>query len=409
MMAVVFHMGIMDYFSKSFPFSANFIFNNSLKIISIFGFTIFLGMLSAALFTKKNDYKKEPLVLFIFTIVLGAIFQCSNPYFPLNWFVIGIPFVALGFTRHLTWLTIIVAIVVGFAIRRLTFINAYTQIYLPERWVLVFFLFLISVVILWWRKRQDNDAIYTFGLGAIAFIPGILTIAFSSNVITRSIILLFLLIPVEIAISKTTKTKDIWRSLWVTLFLLGTSSSINHTTQIIAFPLFIALWLEARKAHAVVRGMIVSFAILTLYLLPGNGFDLKLLEISDRFIIGSATTNDMLITVLVISVRYIIPATILVIGLLNDGSYVSIPLMASAALMPVICGISARLIILNLPHAQGLPWEQMGRLVVLLGYTFILACTFLTAGITLGAKKVMRWYCSNYTKKTRGLLHQPTA
>ena len=399
MMAAGIHIGIMDYFSNSFPFSANFIFNNPLKIVLIIGFAIFLGMISSFLFTKNNDYRKESLVLSTFTLVLGAIFQCSNPYFPLNWFVIGIPFVALGFTRRFTWFTIFLAIVVGLAIRRLTFINIYSPINLPDRRVLVFFIFLISVVILWWRKRRDNDAIHAIGLGAIAFIPAILAIALCSNVIIRAIILFLLIIPVEIAIKKTSKTKDIWRSLWVTVFLLGTSSSINYTTQIIAFPLFIAIWSVSNKAHAVVRGIMLSFGILTLYLLPGNGFDLKILELADRFILESATTSDMLSTVLVISARYIIPATILLIGLLDDEPVVLMPLMASTALIPVICGISARLIILNLPHAQGLPWEQMVRLVVLLGYTFILAFSFLTVGAIFSGKKAILWFCADITQK----------
>lgn len=377
------HFGILDHFSRNIPFSANFIFAHPFRVIFAFLLTVFLAMISSLIFRKKSYNMREVVMLFTFALVFGVIFQHANPYHLLNWVVLGIPLVAFGLTRRPAWMVVFGAIWIGIAIRRLTFYDVYTPIRLPERWILALAVFATGLAFLYCRQRNDHNIIRTLGIGILCFIPSILAIAWPSSVGVHTILLLLCFIPVELASQKESRAQDVWLALWVVFFFLGTSSSINHTTHIVALPLLLAVWSTARKASVVMRGVMVSLVIWTFYLMPGNSFDLKLLELNDRFILNSAMTANIKSTVLVIASRYIFPVAVLIWGMKMTGSRISMFSIASTALLPVVCGIGTVFIMMISTPAVGFPWEHLVRLTVLLGYLVVLISAFLIVAIAL--------------------------
>ena len=290
---------------------------------------------------------------------------------------LSIPLVAWGITRRPAWIVIFSAVWIGLAIRRLTFYNVYTPISLPDRWLLAAGVLAAGLSFLWWRLREDPERLRTLSYGLLLFIPCVAAIAWPFIVKVRTILLVLLLIPVALVGLREPKTRDVWLALWVVFFYLGTSSNINHTTHVVALPILIATWVAARGTSAVTRGIIISLFIWAFYLLPGNGFGLKLIELTDQFILGSAMTEHIELTVLVIASRYILPAAVLLWGMkLADSNTSTVP-MVSAALLPAVCGIGMRLTMLVSTTSVGLPWEELVRLTVLIGYLVALTCAFL--------------------------------
>ena len=391
LIGIEFYVGVSDYVSSHLPFSANLIFANPWQVAAAFALIAALPMFYVRLFGKRNSNLEDGLLLFLFTLLFTGGFLSANPYHPLNWLVFSIPLVAWGLSRRPVWILLFGAFWIGLAIRRLTFYNVYTPISLPDRWLLAAGVLVVGFSFLWWRLREDPERISTLSNGLLLFVPGVAAIAWPSTVEVRTILLILLLIPVALVSLKKPITRDVWLSLWVVFFYLGTSSNINHTTHIVALPILIAIWVAARGTSAVARGIMISLFIWAFYLLPGNGFGLKLIELTDQFILGSAMTEHIERTVLVIASRYILPATVLLWGMTWADSGASTVSMVSTALLPALCGIGVRLSILVSTAYVGFPWEELARLPVLLGYFVAVISAFLIVASVKSVTKLL-WF-----------------
>jgi hypothetical protein len=370
------YFGILDYISNHFPFSANNVFDNPIKVGLALTLMTVLPMSYCQIMKKWNPNIRESSLLFLLTLVFSAIFLATNPYHLLNWAVVSLPLLAWGMTRHSAWLIIFLAILSGMAIRRLTFYNVYHHITMPDRWVLSLIVLFIGITFLLWRLRLDKRRAAVIGYGMLGVLPCIVIIAWPSSAGVKAILLLLSLIPLIFVSRWMPKTLDVWFALWVVFFYLGTSSNINHVSHIIALPLLVAVWAISKKTSVLTQGSMVTLVIWVLFLLPGNEFDLKILELRDKFILSSAVTKQIEMTVLVIAGRYIVPATILVWMMKQTVPRTSLLSMFSISLLPIVSGIGICLAIWTSTTFAEYPWNLFAKLTTLFGFLFIIACAF---------------------------------
>jgi hypothetical protein len=392
LIGILFHVGILDYLFYHLPFSANFILTHPLEVALAFALMVVIPMLAVRTFKKNNANVQEVLLLFLFVFVGAEAFLSTNSYHFLNWVVVGVPVVAWGVTRRTGWIIVCGAVWAGFAIRRLTFYNAYTPVHLPDRWLLVTFILVIGVAFLWWRLKTDPSRMRAIEFSILCFFPGMVIVAWPFfTVEERALFLLLGIIPVAVLSARKPKTRDVLWALWVSFFLLGTSSTINHATHIVALPLFIAMWSITKEAPVVVKGLIIGLLVWILYLLPGNALNLKLLEMSDRFILGTAMTKHIESTVAVIASRYILPPAVLIWVMKRMDSSTSLSAMASTAFLPVVCSMDIIVTLLVLTPGKGIPWEQTVRLTLLFGYFVVLIIAFLIVASAMQVGKLLHY------------------
>ena len=373
--------GILDYISNYFPFSAKNIFDNPIKVALALTLTALLPMLYCQIMRKRDSNTRESSLLFLLTLVLSAIFLATNPYHLLNWAVVSLPILAWGMTRHSAWLIVFLAILTGMAIRRLTFYNVYHHITMPDRWVLSLIVLFTGITFLLWRLRFDKGRIAVIWYGVLGSLPCIVIIAWPCGAGAKAILLLLSLIPLIFVSRWIPKTLDVWSALWIVFFYLGTSSNINHLSHIVALPLLVAVWAISKKTSVLMQGGMVILVIWTLFLLPGNEFDLKILELRDKFILGSAVTKQIEMTALVIASRYIIPATILVWVIKQTVPHTSLLSMFSITLLPIVSGIGICLAVWTSTTFAEYPWNLFAKLTTLFGFSIIIACAFITVSI----------------------------
>jgi len=373
--------GILDYVTKFFPFSANFILTHPFRVILSISLLTTFSVLCLKYCFRNNHKYREFYVLFLFILIFAGAFLSINPYHPLNWIILCFPLIVWGISQRTTWLVVFGSVTIGLLIRRLTFYKAYINFNFTERWFLTLVILVACSAFLFWKLYPDSKKIRYLGLEVLCFIPGIIIMALSSNVLVNGILLLLCLIPVVFLNIKEPKLENASLALWVTFYYLGTSGSINHATHIIALPLFLAILSYAKGTTAVNRGIMLSFVFWVLYLLPGNSFDLKILELSDSFIQNSAIHEQISITVLLIASRYIFPVTILFWALIKTSPHISKLSLASAAFLPIVCGLGLKLSLLNLNLTNDIYSDQLSKVIVLFVYFLILLSAFLIVGL----------------------------
>lgn len=384
------HSAGFNSFLNRIPFSANFILSKSFGILIFYPCIAFFGFFLSRLLKSLRNRTRDVLLLLIYCIIVVSIFQSSNPYHPMNWLITIVPLVAWGLTHRLAWIVAFVSLWIGLMIRRLSFYDVYNPIELPDRWVLLSALFIVTWIyhlISVRFKEDDANHVNAAMKYASLLIPAILVTAFSENVFTRGAIIFLCLIPMVLLASKDTKSAPVWLSLWVVFFLLGTSSTINLTTHIAFMPLCVALWSASRNSSPIVRGIIVSLTIWSFYFMPGNSFDLKLLDLGDRFILSSAQTHEIAKTVILVSARYVLPITILIWGLHCTGTGTSMVPAVASAMLPAVCAIGLRLAGMNLEVENIFHWEQLVRLSVLISFMVAITAAYLLAAIVIHMQK----------------------
>ena len=377
------YFGILDYISDNVPFSANNILDHPVKIGLALILIVILPMCYYQIIKKKVPDTKDFSLPFLLTLIFSVTFIATNPYHPLNWAVVIIPLLGWGMTRHPAWLIIFFATLTGMAIRRLTYYHVYHPIAMPDRWVLSLIVLFAGAAFLLWRLRLDKRRVSIIGYGILGVLPCIVIIAYPASAGVKTILLLLSLIPLIFVSRWMPKTLDIWLALWIVFFYLGTSGSINHVSHIIALPLLVAVWAISEKTSVVTKGSMVTLVIWTLYLLPGNEFDLKIYELRDKFIMGSVIAKQIEMTVMVISSRYIIPVTILVWMMKRLSPHTSLLSMFAVTILPVVFGIGICLAIWASSAFVDYPWDMFAKLTILFGFSFILLCSFsIVSGFT---------------------------
>lgn len=384
--------GIFNLISSSFPFSANFIKSHPLGIPVTFILMAFVPRVITQYSVKLNTTFFFGLIAVIFTGILSS----SNPEPILNWTIfMVVPLVGWGLSRHPAWLTYFLALWTGLLIRRLTFYKAYTPINFPDREIICLTALIICLVYAWVRIRNDEGKWRTLGIGALCSLPAIGVILLTSGVEIRAALLLLCLIPLAYAIVRAPLAWEVWAALWVAFFYLGTSSSIPNLTHIAAIPLLISVWTLAQGLPPVLRGILGCITIWTFSFWPGNGFTVMLPELSDYFILGTATNENIGYTVMVIFGRYSLPAAILFWGLQRVIPRSPLLTIIAAALLPVVSAIGLLLGTMAFNPAGGYPWEDIMKLTVLAGYVVIVISAFVCVlGTTVMARTLEKWRAS---------------
>lgn len=375
------YFGVLNYISNHFPFSANNIFDNPIKIGLAFMLMVFLPMYYGKFIKKKKTDSENVSLSFFLILIFSIVFIATNPYHPLNWAVVCIPLFSWGVTRHPAWLIIFFAILSGMAMRRLTFYNVYHPITMPDRWALSLMLLLIVIAFLLWELRHDDNRVSIVGHGIFGSLPCVMIIACPFSVGVKAILLLFGLILLVYANRLTQKTLHVWLALWVAFFYLGTSSTINHVSHIVALPLLLAVWSISKKSSVIIKGCMVTLVIWALFLFPGNEFDLKIMELRDKFILGSVAAKQIEMTVIVIGSRYIVPATILVWIMKRAAPRTSLLSMFSVTILPLVFGIGICLTIWTSTTFVDYPWDLFAKLTILFGFSFIIGCAFFIVSV----------------------------
>lgn len=388
---IAYHFGIPDEISLQVPFSANFMMTHPILTILIFSSA---ATISKFLFWILGRIKISPEgcpVLFFFTLVFVFVFLAANPYHPLNWVVLSIP--VIGFViadRHRTaWGIIFLSLWTGLAIRRLTFYNAYSAVDLPDRWLLATAMMFLALLFSYHRLRYSSGKMRNIVLGLACFIPIIPVIACPISVEWRTLFLSCQLLVIFMII-KEQQARETWMALWLVFFYLGTSVSLENTVHIIAFPLLLAACTVAQGTSPVAKGIIVGFLLWALFLLPGNAFELKLQDVVDPYLLGSAVDEKIIWTVVIIAGRYILPAALLIWGVTYRDTWASRLSTLATALLPVVFGIGSSYTVMMLTPSVGIPWEGFGRLTVLSCYFVVMICAFLLASAAVKCDELLR-------------------
>ncbi len=368
-----------DAISLCLPFSANFMMAHPILALLFLSCSVAIYKL-LKYFLGKKIINEDSFILFTFTAVFSFIFLAANPYHLLNWVALSIPligFVAAAKHRQ-AWPVIFFSVWTGLAIRRLTYFNAYAAVDLPDRWILASFILLLAVVFLWFRLRGVPGRNHIILLGAACFTPAVVIIAYPMAVEWKALSLACHT-PVLFVLFKEKLQRETWMALWVVFFYLGTSSTLENTVHITAFPLLLAAWFLAQEASSIIKGIIISLILWTLYILPGNAFDLKLQDLGDSYLMYNVIAEKINLTVIVTATRYILPATILFWGATYYDVWSSRVSTLATALLPIVFGIGASFTTMMFIPSIGIPWEGFGRLTVLSCYLLLLLSAFLLA------------------------------
>ncbi len=375
------HFNLFSKFPANIPFTANFVLRHPTEVIVFFVVITVLSMW----FTRKSQLNTtgswQWFMLLMSSFVLASVFLSKTPYYPLSWVVWCFPLIAFGITQRKSWIVVFSALWVGLAIRRLTFLSAYHQIDLPDRWVLAFAVMVVSLIYLWWKLKSDKEAWQLLGITILVFSLATFIVGLTSTAGVCGFLLVLLLIPVTLLSRKKPKAENLWLALWVVYFCLGTSSRLDHLTHMVLLPLLMATWVAVDRSSVVVRGIAFSLLIWGLYLLPGNGFDLNLRELHDRYIMSSVTVEHIEYAVMLIVSRFLLPVSVLLAGMNWNEPHVSFCSIASTALLPAICAIGTILTTMILKPSASYPWAELVKITVTLGYSVIIVLSLFCATV----------------------------
>jgi len=373
---------------SSIPFSANFMFSHPLQVLCFFITITILPLWYARKVHWKSEGILSLLTLFLFSFLLASAFLSLTPYYSLGWIIWSLPLVAFGITRRKAWLVGFGALWVGLAIRRLTYVGAYYNIELPDRWILVLAVILVCSFYLWWKCREDTKKWQLFGVTLLLFGLATAITGLKTAVEVRAFLLVLLLVPVTMFSWKRPNEGSLWLALWVACFYLGTSSRVDHITHILSIPLLMAAWAATERSVAMIRGMAFSLVVWALYLLPGNGFDLNLRELHDKYIMSSVSVENIEFTVMVVFSRYLLPTSVLLAGMNWNESGRSLSSIAATALLPAFCGIAIFLSAMIWKQSVGYPWSELVKVTVLFGYCVIVVCALVGAKAIQGIARL---------------------
>ncbi len=221
------YFAVSDTISQIAPFSANFMMSHPMELLLIFVSLMIIGRTLKWLFVGKKVNFQAVVFVFIYISGFACAFTASDPYHILNWIIFTIPVLGFAIYGRPAWLVIFLCLWNGLAIRRLTYLNAYVQIELPERWLLAALMLVLAICLRWFHLRRNPEKTRSILLMVFSFIPCLLVIAWPISVEWKAFLMLGLL-PVYRIISREHAEWDLWIALWVTFFYLGTSSRLSQ-------------------------------------------------------------------------------------------------------------------------------------------------------------------------------------
>ena len=373
--------GFFSILEGYMTFSAHFIRSHLAFDSMAMAMVALLSFIFAAIKKKLNIKDNPRLLLMVFIFLLASALMNRNPYNFFNWLILFIPLVGWGISRKISWLVIFSSLLVALFIRRLSFYNAFNPFGLPERWQLLAFVIICGILFQWWQLRKGKDIYRHMAMGFISLMPAFISLL-SNNIEIRVICILISLLLLIRFTKNNEAVMDIWWAIWIVFLLLGTSSRIELTTHIIALPLFMAILSASRNTSVVTRGILVSIFFWSLYMIPGNAFDLKLLELRDSFTMSAASTGSIETTVFIILIRYLLPIVIVIWFVFRLLPRVSLWSLASITIIPIVFAAGLRMMLLLGGVYEYYPWEEYTRLIVLLVSIMLIVSSLFIVAIT---------------------------
>lgn len=372
------------------PFSAKFMIGHFLLVPAFFALLAVSAVYLRKIYSSWKAVPREVVMLLSFTAMMTAILVAKDPYQPLNWVLASIPVLGWGLSRRKEWLIISGALALGLMIRRLTACGVEAFDALPPRWIIACALLAAAQLCLFWRMRRDARNKEIILAGTVCFAFGIAIIASPAHLGVKAALLIAWLAAVARLSAAYPAARYIWWGLWTAFFYLGTSGSIENTTHAVTLCMMPAAWLLVEGKSAAAKGMMAAFVCWLLYVLPSNDFSLSFYDLADKVIMGAVIPGHLDYSVALIAARNIIPAAILLWGLCWDMSKELIPSVASAAALPLVCGIFLLAVQMRLVPHSAFPWPETVRTILLLGHLVILVGAFAIVGLLRLARTAYR-------------------
>ena len=130
-----------------------------------------------------------------------------------------------------------------------------------------------------------------------------------------------------------------------------------------------------------VKGVLISVVLWSFYLLPGNSLDLNIQDLMDPFIMRSARDDNIALTISVFAARYIVPAAVLIWGVIRKNPDSPRVQIFTVAITPILFGIGFSFAKQIMDPAMGIPWEMLCSLTVLYIYAIVLIIAFLLCSL----------------------------
>ncbi|NOZ20413.1 MAG: hypothetical protein GXP25_04910 [Planctomycetes bacterium] len=381
---VVCQTGLWDFVHGCCPFLGGFIRGHAPHVLALFAACALVPRLFRRRRGQWTANRREGAVLLAASLIFANVFACRAPYDMLHWTVFLIPLVAWGAGGGIAWLGIFASIGFGIAFRSAAYRSDILGALVFHRWLPGIAVALMAFIVAWRRTRGTSDRGKALLRGASVFAPFIVLIALPLPVEPKAMLFILFMLPVGWITRRDAACRHAWWALWVALFYLGTSGSINHAAHVSAFPMLLAAWAAGRGRPAATRAVIVAVVIWALYLIAGNGFVLKTTELTDGYIMQTAMTEALGSTALVIAARQLLPAAVLVRIIMDVEPPVPVASVISACLLPVVCAVGARLALLVSTPSAGFPYMALGveaayMAALLLVFVIVGAGSLLTA------------------------------
>jgi Type I phosphodiesterase / nucleotide pyrophosphatase len=370
------------------PFSANFILGH-VFIVAVYLLGLFLVGLAMRWLTRRMANADWPVVLLTtLSPFIAVLFISSNLYHVISWLLMGLPLFALGASGRWQWLGLFLVFWGGLFIRRLSFYTVHGELSMSDQWIPALCMILIAAAISWFYRRRRIAGYPHPLIPVLALLPALAVVMVRPAAAFSALALVLALLPVILLARKNGETRDLAWAAWTSIFYIGTSGILNHLTHMVALPMFLLVWSCIRKDSSRFTGLISLWVLWTMYILAGNTFDLRLSDLTDPFIMGTAKSSGIEYTALTVVARYFIPLTILVgiatSGMQRDEGYAQ----AACALFPLILSGIAVFYSLMVLNTAMYPWQDEIRMIFISIALFLLFASFITAR---GLNKLGLW------------------
>lgn len=357
--------GLWNFISDEIPFRADFIIGHPFLSIG------FLACLAGFPFICWRYFLKDWIgnahdtaLFFCCMAAIPSASMVENPYYSLCWAVLASILAGWFLTRSAGWLLLFISICAGFSLRRLTYITLFHELAIPERSTVICLLSAAFAVVIFARDilARRNAAVRipvvflaVFPCAVVKFLP------LEASYCGAALILC--LIPLVLVFRRDKDELALALSYWMGAYYMGTSSSLGTLSLAVSFPVLAGVWM-AKADSPVSKGILAWAAIWSLYLIPGNAFGYRLVELIDPFIMSSAQVKNIAPCVLIIASHYILPITLIFIMIGLKGGWKALAPVALITIFPSAWVLGAKLCILAFNGSQAYPWEEVERITV---------------------------------------------
>jgi len=359
------------------PFSAHFISAHLPGVAACFVTFFLLGLA-----VRRLTMTKEQAVIVLLVVLsplIAILFLSSNLYHVFSWMLAGAPLFALGVSGRWQWFGLFLLFWVGLLIRRLSFFMADGSMSLPGPWVFALAIVLIVAAAAWFRRYRDVAASTYPVLSVLSLLPSLAVIFARPAAAWSALWLMLSLLPVIMVARRSGETRNILWTAWASFFYLGTSGIVDHMTLVVVPPMFLLIWHLIRHGSSRVAGFIFLWVLWTIYILPGNSFDLRLSDLMDPFIMSTGSPSNIQWTVLLIISRYLVPLSVLIGIAVMEMKEERGDAQVAAALFPLVLGSTALLYAFMMADVSISSWQYEMRTVFISIALLLLYAAYMVA------------------------------